>query len=187
MLQLLLKLTSSRSKSALMCLIGKFGICSCITFDTLVETLVGNGAFYYNHLLAPTIFEYLFMTIEISTSATGISTSASAVTNEESITVATANVNLVNNKRKSIFFPLLVDQSLVSPVNSDMAAIIEASYNKNLIKRINEIFEHLDERALLISKYLVHSLKHYNRFIKVEIYLLYLKKNSLIHSFCLCR
>lgn len=171
MLQLLLKLSQSssstaRQKSALSSLIERFGICSCMSLETLVETLSDKTDYYFSHLIAPTVFDYLFLSIEVPATA---ATTAAA---EEHVVV-----NTHANKRKSIFFPLLVDQSLVSPSgesnsaagsNSSSAASIEASYNKSLVKRLAEMLEALDERGLMLSKYLVHTLKHFSRFIKVS-------------------
>lgn len=187
-LHLLLKLpgTALRKKFALTSLLDKLGICSCMSFDSLIDTLVGRDQFYFSHLIASVVFEYVFMSIELGSAggATGASststTTTSAGLNSET---TTNNNNSQANKRKSIFFPLLVDQSLVNVAESGSssssgvnagasASSIEASYNKALLKRIADLLEPLDERALLVSKYLVHSLKHFTRFIRVN-YLVY--------------
>lgn len=117
------------------------------------------------------------MTIESGGTTSGIGlASASLSANSETTTTSHSS-----SKRKSIFFPLLVDQSLVSLADSSLgssasstgigggnASSIEANYNKALLKRITDMLEPLDERALLVSKYLVYSLKHFTRFIKVN-------------------
>lgn len=187
-LHLLLKLpgTALRKKFALTSLLDKLGICSCMSFDSLVDTLVGRDQFYFSHLIASVVFEYVFMSIELgsasgATSATTTSTTSAGLNSSET---TTNNNNSQASKRKSIFFPLLVDQSLVNVAESGSssssggnagtsASSIEASYNKALLKRIADLLEPLDERALLVSKYLVHSLKHFTRFIRVN-FLLYI-------------
>lgn len=161
MIRLLVELTDPRHKSALIKVIDKLGVCSCVSFDALLETLVSRDKFYFNNSIASTVFEFLFMLIETTPASGPVSS------RDDSLGPS--------SKRKSIFLPLLVNQSLVSAPGSSAAAssgpgsvnISEAGYNRSLIKRISEILEALDERALLVSRYLVHSLKHYTRFIKV--------------------
>lgn len=126
--------------------------------------------FYFSHLIAPSVFDYLFQSIETTTSST-INENAG---DEVAGSGGGGGGGGSSSKRKSIFFPLLVDQSLVSgadPMTSGGshggADNVEAVYNKNFIKRISEILGVLDERSLLVSKYLTNSLRYYSKFIKV--------------------
>lgn len=141
-----------RSKRVLN-LIEKLGICTCIELEKLVElqNINSSGVYYYDEQLSSIILDYLYLTLRNSKSNSGL--------------------NLpTETKRKSIFFPLLIDESLVPKENK------QETYNADLFKKFHEIISQLNEKSLLVCKYLTSSLKNYAK---------YLEPNDTICGQCL--
>jgi hypothetical protein len=120
-------------------LIGAFGICTCLTIEKLMEAMP-----FFNERLSLVVFNYVLLLIDSKTGVT-----------EKPIVDASPQ----QQQRRSIFFPLLVDQSLVAP--------LETNYNKSLFKtNLFHLLTKLDQQSVLVCRYLNSSLRFGSRFMK---------------------
>ena len=89
------------------------------------------------------------------------------------------NIN-INSKRKSVFLPLLIEQNLVKSSENDniMLGLENDEINKNLFKAFSEIIFKLDEKSVLLCKFLSNILSKYSKFVPINIG----TKNKILNS-----
>lgn len=69
-------------------------------------------------------------------------------------------------RRKSMFFPLLVDNSLISPDQTYMK--INEHLNKNIFKLIQSILVEMNEKSVILAMYLNASLKKFSKYVPIK-------------------
>lgn len=110
------------------------------------------------------IFDYLFLLIDKpSDLATTTTPTANNESDQTTDAVKHSSAHTSTTQKRSIFFPLLIDQSLIGPTR--MAASDE-QYNRHLIKTFGQLILKFDAKSELVCKYLAHSLKRAAKYLK---------------------
>jgi hypothetical protein len=163
-LKLILKIKSNR----IIQIINKLGICTCINLDELINMqTIRSKKYFFNQNICSIIFDYLLSVFNYSSKSSNLN---SPVEKQQSSSSSSSKIT----KRRSIFFPLMVDESLTDSaklLNKDLAnfatnIIVETSdKDRDLFKQFYDIIIRLDEKSILIVKYLISSLNKYTKYL----------------------
>jgi hypothetical protein len=128
---------NNKAESELIVILNTLGVCCCIKPNELLElhksmsSTTSESNYYFNNELGSIVIEYFVQ-----------------ITDTETIKTDESK----NKSQKSIFFPLMADESLVENHASKMAP------NLNILF---EILLEMNEKSVLLCKYLSHSLNFF--------------------------
>ena len=163
--KLILQIKSNR----LIQMIKKFGVCTCINLDELINMqTIRTNKYFFNQNICSIIFDYLLSVFNYTLKSSNVNSPVDK--QQSSSSSSTSKIT----KRRSIFFPLMVDESLTDPaksLNKDLVnfasnIIVESSDKDNdLFKQFYDIIIKLDEKSILVIKYLTSSLNKYTKYL----------------------
>ena len=131
-------------------IINKFGVCTCVDLNELLDMFRLKETYVYSDDLCTSFCDYIYIT---------------CTTNDDTHRVPTSPTGLelkkpsrINSQRRSTFFPLLVEESLISQ------SVINFK-NNDVFKLCFTIIRSRNEKSLLLCRYLSSSLVKFNKFL----------------------
>ncbi len=167
-------------------LIQKLGICTCVPLKEFVDLQKHSNKildiqnksirienYYFSELVcSEVVFEYFFLLINEENESSFKS---------DDLEDAPRSIKNLNTRRKSVFLPLLVEQQLIKGGESEKNILFNLENdepNTDLFKNFNEIILRLDEKSVLVSKYLSTFLTKYAKFVPINV----ATKNKILNS-----
>jgi len=129
--------------------------------------------YYFNETVcSEVIFEYLFLLINEENESLNKNDDS-----EDSPRISKS----FNSRRKSVFLPLLLEQQLVKSNEEEKFTLLNLENDEpsmNLFRTFNGILLGLDEKSVLLAKYLSGILSKYAKFVPINI----CTKNKVLQS-----